>query len=60
MQNDTDRPKPQDVEDAYETEEQLHVDPGFVLDTNFEESHIEGVKEGREKGQGIPKRRIGS
>jgi hypothetical protein len=35
VQNDANRPAGHDIEEPYETKEELHVDTSFVLDANF-------------------------
>jgi hypothetical protein len=53
MQDDANRPAGEDVEEPYETEEELHVDTSFVLDANLQEDNIKGVEQSGDESQSI-------
>lgn len=46
VQDNSHRPEGQDVEDTNEPEEELHVDPRFSLDSDFEKGNVESVENG--------------
>ena len=56
MQQNPDRPTRNDIKEADESKKQLHIDPRFRADANFQQGDVKCIEQGGEQCQPVPEK----